>query len=560
MDIVSLAQVRSEIDEEVLRVLKKYINPATNRVTSLEVNAIASIVDYGAVGDGVTDDSIAFQSALNANDSIYVPVGNYVIGDIVLDAKTIFGLGTIIKKSTTTSGFIIQGTGSRIEGLKFSPQSITGQPNADIKLDDAAKDVRIIGNTFYAPFASVSAYSAIAGAVDSLVGGTPYTIPVNGVTISLNTFEGYSRPVYLHSVDNIDISNNLFRNSNFDAIRLRENDGYCQIIGNRFINIGNPAWPDAQTRDAIDAYWAGDYLLIVNNVVRTAAMMGFDIKGAEPSGTKLTQRVIISNNIVTGCRYSGIKIHGDTDFDGAGTPKHINSVTVSGNHVYACNQENASNTGNIGDAGILVRAPVKLALFTDNIVAYCYGRGIYVQAGADATEQNQNLAVRGNIVFNNGHSARTDVIGILLEDVNGLICKDNIVINDTGLDNPYQGIGIWITSTGTVGPVSHMQIANDNIVRGNLTYQVIASPANDRATGLASFSGNLQEGTGALHKASWQDQRGVFHGNAVPAADDGEFRQGDIIFNIAPSSGGTAGWICTAGGSPGTWKTFGTIA
>ena len=40
----------------------------------------------------------------------------------------------------------------------------------------------------------------------------------------------------------------------------------------------------------------------------------------------------------------------------------------------------------------------------------------------------------------------------------------------------------------------------------------------------------------------------------------GTNKVGDIVYNTAPAPGGTIGWVCTAAGSPGTWKTFGAIA
>ncbi len=39
---------------------------------------------YGAVGDGLTDDTEAFQQALNNHRSIYVPAGTYLVGDLVM--------------------------------------------------------------------------------------------------------------------------------------------------------------------------------------------------------------------------------------------------------------------------------------------------------------------------------------------------------------------------------------------------------------------------------------------------------------------------------------------
>ena len=34
----------------------------------------------------------------------------------------------------------------------------------------------------------------------------------------------------------------------------------------------------------------------------------------------------------------------------------------------------------------------------------------------------------------------------------------------------------------------------------------------------------------------------------------------DIVYDESPAAGGTLGWVCTAGGTPGTWKTFGAIS
>lgn len=47
---------------------------------------------------------------------------------------------------------------------------------------------------------------------------------------------------------------------------------------------------------------------------------------------------------------------------------------------------------------------------------------------------------------------------------------------------------------------------------------------------------------------------------ASAAPTTGTWQPGDIVFNAAPAAGGTVGWVCTAAGTPGTWKTFGAIA
>ena len=50
----------------------------------------------------------------------------------------------------------------------------------------------------------------------------------------------------------------------------------------------------------------------------------------------------------------------------------------------------------------------------------------------------------------------------------------------------------------------------------------------------------------------------VQYGTAAPVT--GTWAQGDIVYNTACAPGGNVGWICTTGGTSGTWKTFGQIS
>ena len=52
------------------------------------------------------------------------------------------------------------------------------------------------------------------------------------------------------------------------------------------------------------------------------------------------------------------------------------------------------------------------------------------------------------------------------------------------------------------------------------------------------------------------------NGNSVifAAAAPTAGKLGDIVFNTAPTAGGSIGWVCTTGGATATWKTFGAIA
>ena len=55
-----------------------------------------------------------------------------------------------------------------------------------------------------------------------------------------------------------------------------------------------------------------------------------------------------------------------------------------------------------------------------------------------------------------------------------------------------------------------------------------------------------------------QSVNGQLYSSGIPTV--GSWNVGTTIYNSAPTSGGHIGWVCTATGSPGTWKTFGAIA
>jgi hypothetical protein len=51
----------------------------------------------------------------------------------------------------------------------------------------------------------------------------------------------------------------------------------------------------------------------------------------------------------------------------------------------------------------------------------------------------------------------------------------------------------------------------------------------------------------------------ILSGPAAPITGSW-WKVGDIVWNTAPTAGGNMGWVCTAAGAPGVWKTFGAIS
>lgn len=83
--VASMDESIGALKDEIKNIFKNHLN--------------ISVKDFGAVGDGKTDDTLAFQKAIDSIDdsvtaTVFVPVGNYIIDQIVLkEGITLQGTG-----------------------------------------------------------------------------------------------------------------------------------------------------------------------------------------------------------------------------------------------------------------------------------------------------------------------------------------------------------------------------------------------------------------------------------------------------------------------------------
>ena len=123
-------------------------------------------------------------------------------------------------------------------------------------------------------------------------------------------------------------------------------------------------------------------------------------------------------------------------------------------------------------------------------------------------------------------------------------------------------------SHGIVMLVGHESVHPSSFVMatGRDTYFLLdGQPAN-----FLTFTGPLTGFTGGRSSAqpgvvniprlfvgSGASARSVDFGPGPPTA--GHHAAGELVYNVAPTPGGRVGWVCTAAGTPGTWKAFGAI-
>jgi len=137
--------------------------PVSRAIPIQEFTQTFNVKDYGATGDGTTDDTTAFQSALTAasvsGGVVYLPAGDYAVdtaslGALASDAiaiagdnVTIRGAGagqtTIQMTGTTTGCSIFLGTGINnliIEGIKFVGLNDTVADNSALRITGSSTE------------------------------------------------------------------------------------------------------------------------------------------------------------------------------------------------------------------------------------------------------------------------------------------------------------------------------------------------------------------------------------------------------------------------------------
>jgi len=129
---------------------------ATTTTVGAKLRQIVNIKDYGAVGDGVADDTLAVQRAItNSTGAIIVPAGTFMIDPVTLTAgKQLIGENratSILKLRSPLAGTgMINGTYANdivVENLTLDGSSLVGTKNGLINYY-GCEQARIENNTF----------------------------------------------------------------------------------------------------------------------------------------------------------------------------------------------------------------------------------------------------------------------------------------------------------------------------------------------------------------------------------------------------------------------------
>lgn len=212
-----------------------------------------SVLDFGATGDGTTDDTAAIQAALNAHECVYFPAGNYKVTTITFNINQI-----IYGDGATTTGTTITGTSGypAIKAWGCAPPAFTNSCKFTIS------NLRIIGPDLTSN--GIDIYSAIDCTFNNLwIEGWNYGIKArttidmvfNGnIRLTANNV-GLKIPAYSNVGDGA-IQNICANCWSFDLLNVRSNVKAGMSLG----TAGNWVIQNALAENNKTAIYALEYI------------------------------------------------------------------------------------------------------------------------------------------------------------------------------------------------------------------------------------------------------------------------------------------------------------
>jgi hypothetical protein len=354
---------------------------ALTKVTYAMIDgASVNVLDFGAVGDGIIDDTAAITAAATAcvasGKTLYVPVGTYIVEEIDTDSFSIFAEPNAIFKLKTGGTYIfnIDGTDAfkwenitfdgngetayaytiaNIDGVTITNVSVTNFADRCCIFEQSVTNVQIVGGT----------YSDNTGA-DTLVVKSNYNT-ITGchfkdITEHAVRFGRFNSDANVDSGAYSTISDCTFENVTNDPVLSELNSKFVTIEGNQFFECRNICKITASTDDCFSISVIGntfrkpkgvtagftrgvsasssDKITVVGNII--------DLNGSEVGGVATDANAgivvgtnsIVSSNIIVGASTDGINTSANCSISNNSVKDFtLNGIVVSGENCAMAN-------------------------------------------------------------------------------------------------------------------------------------------------------------------------------------------------------------------------------
>lgn len=370
---------------------------AQARTAQAKLRDTVSVKDFGAVGDGVTDDSVAIQAALNASKNVYFPDGTYLINGPYTPASGMEMQDGQCLIGQSANAVLLQGT-IRLMLTAGTNDGGTSNP-ANNK-----KNLRISNLTFKNNAGTLDQFKHLVmlSAVSNVIIENCNFIGSQGDAIYLGS--GISGPGIERHNQNVTIRNCFFdgvNNQNRNCVSVIDGDNV--LIDNcTFANYTHPTMPGpVDVEPDPGNTFAITQNIIVQNCTFDNCDGGYGFVYFTPSMALVNPPKnikFLNNDIKANCNFvggpvayiTGESISNDTPAMG---------FEVIGNYFGAC----AGTCSVTNVRGLTVR---------DNTFDGCLGP---VLIGSDTSSSNGQVydaEIVGNIFRNSGNSVAMLVIGM----------------------------------------------------------------------------------------------------------------------------------------------------
>lgn len=591
---------------------------AQPRTVQSKLRDVVSVKDFGAVGNGVADDTAAVHAAINSvlsrNGAVYFPAGKYRVTSGYTNATnnsvSLFGESLdyfannatdsdgsciILDSTSPTSFFYSQTAGNNlhVSNMQFACAQ-TVLDRAFFK--QSAVSVRHIFNNVH--FASVERpFVYLTGCYFQLSSYTNIRFTNSGTFHSVVSGSGFSALAGTFMViDNVDVEGFIAANSISQKI-ICNLQGVRQIQARSFvIEPGTPdaGWTGLYMTNPYDPNWARFPVATFRGFWVEVTGSGLDYSVHQVGGRTKFIAPVLNNGVSAPFRLdnNGIAELSDTTFSGTSDPLE-NYFDLD---TYRC-QVKLTNC-NYRNAGTAINDP----RFTFDNCSNSPSGGAGAEPFTATNHNNQQSELLW--AFDGGYPDPGKVLAqafsgtTIVPTVDATFGRGLYINPSAGALSAHfqgrlrgdfpQGGQMFVVARGTLpnipsGTLEMSFLFNGSNIGGGKVWvpadsyadfrvalPVTAQTVNPTTMGVA-FGGSADTAPLKLYQLElWIGkslpsvtmpsfpQNIQTYAAATPSA--GEWARGDIIWNNTPSAGGVPGWVCTTAGTPGTWKDMANLA